>query len=369
VEIPAGTPFPAVLTTNGDMRNLQVNTGATFTVTSSGWLNIWGTSLTLNGTFNPSLATIAFRNTANLNIPTMTVANVVMNGTGGITLTGNLRIDSALTLLSGNITLGANNLTMKGGTLGSVSSHIITNGTGSVINSNVGVATVVFPVAPNATSYNPVMIANGGGLNYTVRVATGITPAITTPAIAINRTWTIVPSAAPSSAVSLTFGYADADGNASYNAATRMEAGYYSGTAWTVTTGNGGTAAMGTSTARLVYTTSQNFGTGAWVVSNIGGITGIVTGTPNLNSDIFSARLLPNIVNNQAILRVMSRRAMNVEWAVTDLQGRVVMKFSKPILAGQNDINLKLGQLAGGTYQIVGYTDKGTTKVIPFVRL
>src|SRR5205085_4554497 len=142
-----------------------------------------------------------------------------------------------------------------------------------------------------------------------------------------------------------------------------------SGTAWTITTGVGGTTAMGTSTARLVYTSSSNFGTGAWVVSNIGGLTGIVTGTPNLNSDIYSAKLLPNIVDNQAILRIMSRRAMNVEWMVTDIQGRIVMKFSKPILAGQNDINVKLGQLASGTYQIVGYTDKGTTNVIPFVRL
>jgi hypothetical protein len=169
--------------------------------------------------------------------------------------------------------------------------------------------------------------------------------------------------------VQLTFGYADADGNAGYNAANRMEVGYYSGTAWTITTGNGGTAAMGTATARLVYTTSQNFGTGAWVVANVGALTGIVTGTPNLNTDIYSAKLLPNLVNNQAILRVMSRRSMNIEWMVTDIQGRVVMKFNKPILAGQNDINLKLGHLASGTYQVVGYTDKGTTNVIQFVRL
>jgi subtilisin-like proprotein convertase family protein len=369
VEIVSGTPFPAILSANGDTRNLQINSGATLTVIASGWLNIWGSTLTQNGTFTTTLGTLSFRNTANLNVPAIIAANVVMNGAGGITLTGNMRVDSALTLTSGNITIGANNLTMKGGTLGSVASHIITNGTGAVTNNNVGVATVVFPVAPNATSYNPVQIASGGGLNYTVRVAVGINPAITNSAIAINRVWTITPSAAPSSAVQLTFGYADADGNAGYSAANRMEAGYYSGTAWTITTGNGGTAAMGTAAARLVYTTSQNFGTGAWVVANVGGLTGIVTGTPNLNSDIYSAKLLPNLVDNQAILRVMSRRAMNIEWMITDIQGRVVMKFNKSILAGQNDINLKLGHLASGTYQVVGYTDKGTTNVIPFVRL
>jgi hypothetical protein len=65
----------------------------------------------------------------------------------------------------------------------------------------------------------------------------------------------------------------------------------------------------------------------------------------------------------------MSRRAMNVEWSITDIQGRVVMKFNRGVLAGQNDIPLKLGHLANGTYQVVGYTDKGTTSVTKFVRL
>src|SRR6185369_4474377 len=115
VQIIAGTPFPAVLAANGDVRNLQIDAGASLTVTASGWLNIWGTTLTQNGTFTTTLATLGFRNTANLNVPAIIAASVVMNGTGGITLNGNMRVDSALTLTNGNITLGANNLTMKGG--------------------------------------------------------------------------------------------------------------------------------------------------------------------------------------------------------------------------------------------------------------
>src|SRR6185369_14738405 len=82
---------------------------------SGGCWNIWGTTLTQNGTFTTTLATLGFRNTANLNVPAIIAASVVMNGTGGITLNGNMRVDSALTLTNGNITLGANNLTMKGG--------------------------------------------------------------------------------------------------------------------------------------------------------------------------------------------------------------------------------------------------------------
>jgi hypothetical protein len=146
-----------------------------------------------------------------------------------------------------------------------------------------------------------------------------------------------------------------------------MEAGYFNGSSWVVTTPAGGVVPFGVATARQTYTTSSNFG--PMVVSNVGGILSIVTGAPTLNTDLFSVKLMPTLVNDQTLLRVMSRRAMHVEWAVTDLQGRLVMKFNRSILAGQNDITLKLGHLASGTYQIVGYTDKGTTNVIQFVRL
>jgi hypothetical protein len=210
-------------------------------------------------------------------------------------------------------------------------------------------------------------IANGQGLNYTARVAVGVPATLNSAARAINRTWTINCSGSPASPVQLTFNYADADGNLSYNPALNMEAGYFNGSSWLVTTPAGGVIAMGSPTARQVYNTTSNFGT--MVVSNVGGLLNVVTGMPNVDTDIFQAKMLPNIVNNQSILRVNSGRAMNVEWVITDLQGRMIMKFNRSILAGENDISLKLGHLASGSYQIVGYTGKGTTEVIQFVRL
>jgi subtilisin-like proprotein convertase family protein len=365
VVIPAGTTYPALVTATNDVRNLQVDAGATLTVTSSGWLNIYGSTLTVNGTFNPAAGTLSFRNTANLNVPGMTVSNIVMNGTGGITTSGNLNVTTALTLINGNITIGNNNLVVPGGTSGSAASHIVTTGTG-VVSSAVNAATVIFPVGPTAASYNPVWIANGQGLNYTVRVATGVPATLANSARAINRTWTVNASATPANAASLTFGYADVDANASATPTANMEIGYYNGTAWVLTTPAGGAAPTGTATNRLVATTSKTFGT--MVVSNTGGVL-FPTGTPNLDADIYSVKLMPNVIDQQGVLRVMSRRAMNVEWTVTDIQGRVVMKFSHGVLAGQNDMNLKLGHLAIGSYQIVGYTDKGLTNVIKFIRM
>jgi subtilisin-like proprotein convertase family protein len=366
VVILSGTPFSPILSATNEVRNLQIDAGATVTMTASGWLNIYGNVLTINGTFNTVSGTVGFKNSANLNIPGLTVDNVVMDGSGGITLTGNMNITTALTLTKGNITLGNNNLVMTGGSIGSALSHIVTNGNGVVVNSNVGVATVVFPIGPTVTNYNPVQIANGQGLTYTARVAVGVPATLANAARAINRTWTINANDVPANPVSLTLGYADADANLSCTPTASMEVGYYNGTAWVLATPSGGSMPMGTATARLVYTTSKNFGT--MVVANIGGLLTPLA-TPNLNADIYSVRLLPNIVKQQSVLRVFTRRAMNVEWNVTDLQGRVIMKFNRGILAGQNDIPLDLGRLATGTYQIVGYTDKGITNVVKFVRL
>jgi len=366
VQILAGTPFSPIVSVTAELRNLTIDAGATMTVAASGWLNIHGTNLTVNGTFNTSAGTLAFRNTANLNVPGMTVSNVVMNGAGGITLTGNMNITTALTLTNGNITLGNNNLTMTGGTIGSVASHIITNGTGVVTNNNVGTATVVFPIGPDAGSYNALEISNGQGFNYSARVAVGVPPNMANPNKAINRTWTITASGTPTADVGLRFSFTDAQGLTGYIPGGQMEAGYYNGTAWTITTPAGGTPASGSPTARQLFTYTRSFGQHA--VSSFGGIF-FPTGTPNIDADLYSVKLLPNIVNNESVLRVMSRRAMNVEWIVTDMQGRVVMKFNRPVLAGQNDINLKLGHLANGSYQITGYSDKGVTNVVKFVRM
>jgi hypothetical protein len=290
-----------------------------------------------------------------------------MNGSGGITLGGAMNIGTALTLTNGNITLGANNLVMTGGTLGSTASHIVTNGTGKVTNNNVGVSTVVFPVGPTAASYNPVMIANGQGRNYTVGVATGISPAVANSARAINRTWNITASTAPASPVSISLQYADADANASATPTANMEAGVHNGTTWLTVTPAGGVTPSGAAAARLVAFQTVAFG--PTVIANVGGVN-FPTAVSNIDADVTSIQLMPNpVVDNSTVLRVNARRTMKIEWNVMDANGRVVMVFSKQVFAGQNDIQLKLTQLAAGTYQLVGKTEKGKTTTLRFVRM
>jgi subtilisin-like proprotein convertase family protein len=363
VLIPSGTPFSPVIAANADVNNLVVNSGATLTVTSSGRLRSNG-NLTNNGNFNSTAGTLEFMGAANQTVPSLTAAYVIMNGTGGITLGGNMNIGTALTLTNGNIFLGNNNLVMTGGSVGNVASHIVTNGTGRVTNNNINTISVVFPIGPTTTSYNPVIIVNGQGRNYTVGVATGVNPGIANSGVAVNRTWNITPSTAPVTPVTITLQYADADANAAPAASKFV--GVHNGTAWQIITPAAGILPSGGTADRQVQFQTISFG--PMVMANQGGIT-FPTALPNVDADVSSVLLLPNLVNDQTLLRVQARRSMEIDWIVTDANGRIVMAFSNKVYSGQNDLPLRLGHLAGGVYQITGKTDRGKTTIVRFVRM
>jgi hypothetical protein len=365
VSIPSGTQFHPVINGNSNARNVTVNSGATLTITSSGNLNLFG-HLVNNGTFNSTAGMITFSGTANQDVASVTAASIVMNGTGGITLNGNMNIGTALTLTNGNITLGSNNLVMTGGSTGSVASHIITNGTGRVTNNNITVASVVFPVGPNAGSYNPVMVANGQGRNYTAGVTVGVPSTVANSARAINRTWVITSSAAVTTPVTLNFQYADADVvSASAIPTANMEVGVNNGTGWLITSPSGGVIPTGTAAERRVVVQTTTFG--PMVVANIGGVN-FPTAVPNVDPDVTGIILMPNLVETNTVLRINTRRTMKINWSIADANGRIVMTFGRQVLAGQNDLPLNLGHLAVGVYYVTGYTEKGKTITLRFVR-
>lgn len=92
------------------------------------------------------------------------------------------------------------------------------------------------------------------------------------------------------------------------------------------------------------------------------------TAVQEVDADITASVLMPNVVRSNTVLRVQARKAMKVEWAVTDAQGRVVMKISQQLNAGQNDLTLQLGRLAAGSYYVVGSTKNGRTAVLPLYK-
>ncbi|GAA4341285.1 beta strand repeat-containing protein [Flaviaesturariibacter amylovorans] len=103
------------------------------------------------------------------------------------------------------------------------------------------------------------------------------------------------------------------------------------------------------------------------LVVNTGG--SCTTAVPNISEDVTSSVLMPNVVRNGATLRLNARRAMNMTWVVTDGNGKVVLRTSQAVTAGQNDLRLPLQGLAPGSYQITGYPTKGNSVLLRFVKL
>jgi hypothetical protein len=101
---------------------------------------------------------------------------------------------------------------------------------------------------------------------------------------------------------------------------------------------------------------------------NTGGTCG-GTAVSNISEEVSASVLMPNIVRNNATLRVNVRRAMNVSWSISDAQGRVVKRFNQSVSGGQNDLSLSLQDLGAGTYQLTGYPTRGGKITLRFVKL
>jgi hypothetical protein len=348
----------------GEVRNITINSGATVTIGVGGFLNVYG-NFTNSGTFTATSGVVAFRGASNQSVGAISAGTILLNG-AGVTLGGTMTVGTTLILTSGHITLGSNNLILNGSVSGTVASHVITSGTGSVTSNNINAGPVTIPVGPDAASYNPVIISNGQGRNYTVRVATGISPTINNPSRAINRTWNITPSSNPSSNVDILLQYSDADANINATGAVVMEVGVHNGTTWNVMSPATGVTPSGLSDARQVGFSTTQFG--PFVVANFGGIS-FPTAVAGIDPDVAGITLMPNPVETKTLMRVQLRRSMKVYWNVVDVNGRIIMTFSRQMNAGQNDIILQVSHLAAGVYHIIGATEKGKTQMIRFVKL
>jgi len=271
-----------------------------------------GTNTIINGVFEANgnitfdnTGTKTFRNgitgTGNINGAAsgkfiINGATASLGGTGLLTLptTNGMDIGASTTVtmvssktVTGNVTLLANALVMLGsynlthtGTIGGVSttSHIVTNGTGKLIKTNVGAALAVFPVGPNAGTLNSVAIFNGSGYNYGVRVETGINPTIDVPLAAVNRTWFVTPFGGNPAAVNVNFIFSAAHCNAAWTPPPALlELGLYT-SVWNVV--QVGLTQAGTDPYQ-VPTIVPNFGNGIeapLVLANIGAILAVSNG-------------------------------------------------------------------------------------------
>jgi autotransporter-associated beta strand protein len=220
------------ISTDQTLANLTINTSGTLIVDDGVNLTVTGTS-TYSGSVIVRSATFSSATTLN---------NLEIDRASGVSLNSNLTIAGNLTLTSGKLSLGNNNLTLSGTTSGgSSSSYIATTGSGAVIVNSIGASSKTFPVG-NST-YNPVSIANGSNHNWSVRVEDAINNLQSgfTNSKAVLRTWHIAPSTNPPSAgANITFQYDDADNTqigGSFSTSENMQLWHY-GSSWRLASGD-----------------------------------------------------------------------------------------------------------------------------------
>jgi len=204
------------LTTGGTSikGNISVAAGETLTFTPASASNI-----TFNGT-----AVQSINNSGTLSFGTN--ASVTVNNNNGVTVNTDIALGSSatLTLTNSIVTLGSNNLSVTNITGGSATSYIRTNGTGALTVNNITTGKTL-PIG-NA-QYNPLIIGNGSGHNWTGKVADGIIadPGFST-AKAVLVTWDVTPSVnPPAGAADITFQFNETSQvGASFNTATSVRA-------------------------------------------------------------------------------------------------------------------------------------------------
>jgi hypothetical protein len=207
--------------------NLTINnsTGVIASPSVSGLLTI--TSGDVSSYANISNCNVLFNGSVpqSVNAGLTSVNAFTINNAQGITLNSPLSVNGALSLTSGKIALGNNNL--KVWSTGSIvapspaTSYLVTNGTGNLVMTPASGAVTTFPVGTTAT-YNPVTLTPDSTSDFYVSVAIGNTPALPTtnaailPLESLDRTWSITPNTP--SVTAITLGYdGTTDNNTSFN--------------------------------------------------------------------------------------------------------------------------------------------------------
>ncbi|GAA4327078.1 hypothetical protein [Flaviaesturariibacter amylovorans] len=134
---------------------------------------------------------------------------LVVTGGGTKTLGTSTFVLGHVTLLNTMLDIGNYDLSVWGEVIRTGAVYIKTSGTGELILKNVGAAARTFPVG--RSTYNPVVISDGGGMDYGVLVTDGVYNAESPVESdkSVQRTWFITPAGTPSGA-SITLQYEDA---------------------------------------------------------------------------------------------------------------------------------------------------------------
>ncbi len=199
--------------------NVTIGTGTTLTL-SGNTLNVGG-NFTNNGAFSGSIAAqkpaviaaviggrVVFNGTAAQTVAgtvATTFNDLQINNANGITFNQNGTVNGVLTLTSGNVSMGANTLTVgSAGNVSRTSGHIL----GKLAKIFGGAGSFTYAVG-TANGYSPVntTVSSGSG-TLTINAVQGVHPNVPMPGSAIARYWTLTGTGMTAS---FTFNYLQAD--------------------------------------------------------------------------------------------------------------------------------------------------------------
>ncbi len=203
-----------ILTGNWTNNAVFVPGSGTVTFLGTGYQTLGGTSST---TFN-TLTINKSDGTVSLQRPT--------------TVNGNLSFAS---FTVGKIVLGAHNLTLSASSTISgygAATFVVTDGTGMLTRNGVGATSVVFPIGPSVTSYNPATVSNAGIADaFSMKVRTGFDNLPYSNAI-VDRQWSLAEAIPGGSDLSMTFQWAMTDEASGFSRTSSLFLGRWNGSAW-----------------------------------------------------------------------------------------------------------------------------------------
>lgn len=89
----------------------------------------------------------------------------------------------------------------------------------------------------------------------------------------------------------------------------------------------------------------------------------------NKDKGLEIVNITPNPVTEGIFkLNISSSNQVKMDVIITDLQGRVIQKNNVSLTAGFNALDMKVNNLAKGTYNIYGITTEGRTRTLAFVK-
>ncbi|MGN6569585.1 MAG: T9SS type A sorting domain-containing protein, partial [Flavipsychrobacter sp.] len=182
VYIPAVSNNPVVDIGNAICDSISIDNTSSLSFSSpTSSLEIKGAFLNAGG-FDPSAGSVIFSGDQPQTIPAATYYALHLKSAADKNLVGNTAVTNTLDLSNGNLLLGNSNISI-GSTAaisgGNMSSYIVTNGTGTVREINVGVGTsktgmLIVPVGVD-NSYTPLSFTNTGDIdNFDISVKTKV---------------------------------------------------------------------------------------------------------------------------------------------------------------------------------------------------